>query len=97
MLAQHLPVIRKHGRSRRFLAFCSTVDTSLLIQAEQKSVAELQALLARTIEGVSFFLLLIDHRIGELIGQWVYPLFTISTLLMNLPERMTLLRNLSTL
>ncbi|KAI9512809.1 nucleoporin [Russula earlei] len=38
-------------------------------KAEQKSVAELQALLARTIEGVSFFLLLIDHRIGELIGQ----------------------------
>jgi nuclear pore complex protein Nup155 len=34
-------------------------------------VAELQSLLARTIEGVSFFLLLIDHRIGELIGQWV--------------------------
>jgi nuclear pore complex protein Nup155 len=32
-------------------------------------VAELQALLARSIEGVSFFLLLIDHRIGELIGQ----------------------------
>ncbi|KAI0257476.1 nucleoporin [Lactifluus subvellereus] len=38
-------------------------------KAEQKSVAELQALLARTIEGVSFFLLLTDHRIGELIGQ----------------------------
>ncbi|KAF8507029.1 nucleoporin [Russula emetica] len=38
-------------------------------KAEQKSVAELQALLARTIEGVSFFLLLIDHRIGELVGQ----------------------------
>ncbi len=35
-------------------------------------MAELQALLARTIEGVSFFLLLIDHRIGELISQWVY-------------------------
>jgi nuclear pore complex protein Nup155 len=34
-------------------------------------VAELQALLARTIEGVSFFLLLIDHHIGELISQWV--------------------------
>jgi nuclear pore complex protein Nup155 len=42
------------------------------LQAEQKSVAELQALLARTIEGVSFFLLLIDHRIGELVGQYVF-------------------------
>lgn len=42
-------------------------------------MAELQALLGRTIEGVSFFLLLIDHRIGELIGQWVYPLSTIYT------------------
>jgi nuclear pore complex protein Nup155 len=39
------------------------------LQAEQKSVADLQALLGRTIEGVSFFLLLIDHRIGELIGR----------------------------
>ncbi|KAI0274723.1 nucleoporin [Gloeopeniophorella convolvens] len=38
-------------------------------KAEQKSVAELQALLARTIEGISFFILLIDHRINELIGQ----------------------------
>jgi nuclear pore complex protein Nup155 len=55
---------------RLFLVFCSTIDKSLSFQAEQKSVAELHALLARTIEGVSFFLLLIDHRIGELIGQW---------------------------
>jgi len=46
--------------------------TDQRFQAEQKSVADLQALLARTIEGVSFFLLLIDHRIGELIGRWVY-------------------------
>ena len=42
------------------------------LQAEQKSVADLQTLLARTIEGVSFFLLLIDHRIGELISQFVF-------------------------
>jgi nuclear pore complex protein Nup155 len=47
---------------------------NIYLQAEQKSVAELQALLARTIEGVSFFLLLIDHRIGELIGQYVLSL-----------------------
>ncbi|KAI0068445.1 nucleoporin [Artomyces pyxidatus] len=38
-------------------------------KAEQNSVAQLQALLARTIEGASFFLLLNDHRIGELIAQ----------------------------
>ncbi|KAA1468695.1 nucleoporin [Dentipellis sp. KUC8613] len=38
-------------------------------KAEQTSVAELQSLLARTIEGASFFLLLNDHRIGDLIAQ----------------------------
>lgn len=38
-------------------------------KAEQNSVAQLQTLLARTIEGASFFLLLNDHRIGELIAQ----------------------------
>ncbi|KAI0304810.1 nucleoporin [Russula brevipes] len=50
-------------------------------KAEQKSVAELQALLARTIEGVSFFLLLIDHRIGELIGQYAYASMTFEELI----------------
>ncbi|KAI0053328.1 nucleoporin [Auriscalpium vulgare] len=38
-------------------------------KVEQSSVAQLQALLARTIEGAAFFLLLNDHRIGELIAQ----------------------------
>lgn len=63
-------VTRKRGRlttSTLIRSFNRLINVSF--QAEQKSVAELQALLARTIEGVSFFLLLIDHRIGELIGQ----------------------------
>ncbi|KDQ63476.1 hypothetical protein JAAARDRAFT_695291 [Jaapia argillacea MUCL 33604] len=38
-------------------------------KAEQSSVSQLQSLLARTIEAISFFLLLIDYRIGELIAQ----------------------------
>jgi nuclear pore complex protein Nup155 len=62
-------------------------DTLASFQAEQKSVAELQALLARTIEGVSFFLLLIDHRIGELIGQWVSSFAVIDTWLTNIINR----------
>lgn len=41
----------------------------LLFQAEQNSVAQLLALLTRTIEAISFVLLLIDHRLGELIAQ----------------------------
>lgn len=44
-------------------------DSTAPTQAEQYSVAQLQALLARTIEGAAFFLLLNDHRIGELIAQ----------------------------
>ena len=38
-------------------------------QAEQKSVAELQSLLSRTIEALSFTLLLNDYRLGELISK----------------------------
>ena len=64
------------------------------LQAEQKSVAELQALLARTIEGVSFFLLLIDHRIGELVGQYVFSRSYFVRFLKNVTERMLLLRDL---
>jgi hypothetical protein len=64
------------------------------LQAEQKSVAELQALLARTIEGVSFFLLLIDHRIGELVGQYVFSRSYLLHFLKNVTERMSLLRGL---
>jgi len=74
------------------LRFNRLINASL--QAEQKSVAELQTLLARTIEGVSFFLLLIDHRIGELVGQYVFPLVVFTTLLKNSSERMSLLRGL---
>jgi nuclear pore complex protein Nup155 len=40
-----------------------------ITQAEQKSVAELQSLLSRTIEAVSFVLLLNDYRLGELIAK----------------------------
>ncbi|KAI0963698.1 hypothetical protein AcW1_000705 [Taiwanofungus camphoratus] len=38
-------------------------------KAEQESVSELLSLLARTIEAISFILLLNDHRLGELIRQ----------------------------
>ncbi|KAI0313508.1 nucleoporin [Amylostereum chailletii] len=38
-------------------------------KAEQNSVTQLQTLLTRVIEGASFFLLLVDHRLGELIAQ----------------------------
>ncbi|KAH0838249.1 nucleoporin [Lanmaoa asiatica] len=38
-------------------------------KAEQSSVAQLQALLTRTIEAISFVLLLSDYRLGELIAQ----------------------------
>ncbi|KZT30631.1 nucleoporin [Neolentinus lepideus HHB14362 ss-1] len=38
-------------------------------KAEQSSVSQIQALLARTIEAISFLLLLIDYRLGELISQ----------------------------
>ncbi|KII93895.1 hypothetical protein PLICRDRAFT_36114 [Plicaturopsis crispa FD-325 SS-3] len=38
-------------------------------KAEQSSVAQLQTLLTRSIEAISFVLLLNDYRLGELIGQ----------------------------
>ncbi|KAG8219746.1 nucleoporin [Butyriboletus roseoflavus] len=38
-------------------------------KAEQSSVTQLQALLTRTIEAISFVLLLSDYRLGELIAQ----------------------------
>ncbi|KAG2150078.1 nucleoporin [Suillus cothurnatus] len=38
-------------------------------KAEQNSVSQLQALLSRTIEAISFILLLNDYRLGELIAQ----------------------------
>ncbi|KAI0374276.1 nucleoporin [Pilatotrama ljubarskyi] len=38
-------------------------------KAEQSSVSQLLSLLGRTIEALSFLLLLNDHRLGELIGQ----------------------------
>ncbi|KAJ3475958.1 hypothetical protein NLI96_g11485 [Meripilus lineatus] len=38
-------------------------------KAEQSSVAQLLSLLARTVEAISFVLLLADHKIGELISQ----------------------------
>jgi hypothetical protein len=38
-------------------------------QAEQNSVSELLSLLTRTIEALSFVLLLNDYRLGELIRQ----------------------------
>jgi nuclear pore complex protein Nup155 len=38
-------------------------------KAEQSSVAQLQALLTRTIEAISFVLLLNDYKLGELIAK----------------------------
>lgn len=38
-------------------------------QTEQQSVAQLQALLNRTVEAISFVLLLVDYRLGELISK----------------------------
>ncbi|KAI0639300.1 nucleoporin [Trametes polyzona] len=38
-------------------------------KAEQSSVSQLLSLLSRTIEAISFLLLLNDHRLGELISQ----------------------------
>lgn len=43
-------------------------------QAEQSSVSQLLSLLGRTIEAISFILLLSDHRLGELISQYVLHL-----------------------
>jgi nuclear pore complex protein Nup155 len=44
-------------------------DLWKMLQAEQNSVSQLLSLLARTIEAISFFLLLHDYRLGELIAQ----------------------------
>lgn len=40
-----------------------------LCQAEQNSVSELQSLLSRTIEALSFVLLLNDYQLGDLISK----------------------------
>lgn len=42
---------------------------------EQSSVCQLISLLARTIEAISFTLLLNDHKLGDLIKQYVLQLF----------------------
>jgi nuclear pore complex protein Nup155 len=42
---------------------------SLLLQAEKASVAQLQALLHRSVEGISFVLLLHDYHLEDLIGK----------------------------
>lgn len=42
---------------------------------EQSSVFQLISLLARTIEAISFTLLLNDHKLGDLIKQYVLQLF----------------------
>jgi len=47
-----------------------------LPQAEQNSVSELQTLLTRTIEALSFVLLLNDYRLGELITKYTVCLFS---------------------
>lgn len=49
--------------------FRRNVNFQSTMKAEQSSVAQLQALLARTIEAISFVLLLNDYRLGELIAQ----------------------------
>ena len=44
-------------------------------QAEQNSVSELQTLLTRTIEALSFVLLLSDYRLEELIAKYAICFF----------------------
>lgn len=52
---------------------CSCFGLTSLVhfsaQVEQNSLSELLLLLARTIEALSFILLLDDYRLGELISQ----------------------------
>lgn len=55
--------VRLHTISPRVIALY------IFKQAEQSSVAQLLSLLARTIEAISFVLLLNDYRLGELITQ----------------------------
>ncbi|KAH9937039.1 Non-repetitive/WGA-negative nucleoporin C-terminal-domain-containing protein [Fomitopsis serialis] len=47
----------------------TTVSEQEAWKAEQSSVSQLMSLLGRTIEAISFILLLSDHRLGELIRQ----------------------------
>lgn len=44
-------------------------EVETLKQAEHTSSQQLQALLSRTIEAISFVLLLIDYNFGELVSQ----------------------------
>lgn len=70
--ARAAPASDQEAWKVRFTCLCRCrrfIDMRPHSQAEQNSVAQLQTLLARTIEGASFFLLLNDHRIGELIAQ----------------------------
>ena len=43
------------------------------VQAEQSSVAQLLGLLGRTIEAISFILLLNDHKLDELVARYIFP------------------------
>lgn len=45
------------------------IESRYFFKAEQSSVAQLQTLLTRTIEAISFVLLLNDYRLGDLIAQ----------------------------
>jgi nuclear pore complex protein Nup155 len=67
-LAQLLETSRRLGR---FVAcgFSPNAKLKNPFQAEQVSVQQLQSLLSRTIEAISFFLLLNDYRLGELIAK----------------------------
>jgi len=47
----------------------SSSELNYLFQAEQRSVQQLQALLNRTVEAISFVLLLNDYKLGELIAK----------------------------
>jgi len=49
-----------------------TFESLTVEQAEQLSITELTNLLSRTIEGLSFVLLLNDYRIDELISKSVF-------------------------
>lgn len=46
----------------------------ITLQAEQNSVSELTLVLTRTIEALSFILLLNDYRLGDLINQLVFSI-----------------------
>jgi nuclear pore complex protein Nup155 len=59
--------------------YCLFLYSLCIVQAEQSSVAQLLGLLGRTIEAISFVLLLIDHRLGDLIAEYVL-LYTIANI-----------------